>query len=241
MSFNSSIIVISIIATIISLIISLLFTKLTKFSQSKKYNYEEKYALIESQRNFYEKQIYELSKRLSSLNNERWLDLNKMLLLAQENKSKEINNKIIINNFLKNCGITEENLDIDSKLVFIIIPLNKVFSSLHKSIKKICSENNLEAIKSDEEYIEGDILNHIVKLIVKSRFIIAVLDGRNANVYYELGIAHALGKDVILLSSAEEYLDMPFNIKSNDIAFYNSTKTLSIELNDRIKKMLIRT
>jgi hypothetical protein len=226
--------------SVIGLLMIILMRIMVKNRLAENYNYEKNHALIEAQRSFYEKQIYELTKRLS-LDSDRWLDLNQMLLSAQENINKTKNNKIMLNTFLKNCGITEEDLVIDQKLVFTIIPLNDSFSSLFKNIKTICSQNNLEVIKSDEQYIDGAILNHIVKLIVRSRFLIAVLDGRNANVYYELGIAHSLGKDVILLSAADEYIDMPFDIKSKDIAFYNSPKTLSLELNDRIKKMLIQT
>jgi hypothetical protein len=233
--------IITVLALFISIIVLLMsfFMRIIDKNKRENYDFEKKYALIESQRNFYENKIYELTKRLS-MDNNRWVDLNQMLLSAQENIYKTKNNKIIINSFLKNCGIVEDDLIIDDKLIFTIIPLNKSFVSLYKNIKDICSQNNLDVVKSDEQYIDGDILNHIVKLIIKSRFIIAVLDGRNANVYYELGIAHTLGKDVILLASASEYVDMPFNIKSKDIAFYNSPKTLSIELNDRIKKMLVR-
>jgi nucleoside 2-deoxyribosyltransferase len=41
-----------------------------------------------------------------------------------------------------------------------------------------------------------DVWNHINK----ARIIIADLTTRNPNVFYEVGIAHALGKDVILLT-----------------------------------------
>jgi len=244
MEFDNIILIVTIVLSFVIFIMFLLtflIRIMEKNRQLEKYNHENNYALIESQRSFYERQIYEMTKRLSS-DNERWIDLNQMLLTAQENIKKPKNdNSIFINSFLRNCGITEDDLDIDEKLVFTALPLNEMFFSLFEKIKNICSQNNLEVVKSDEQHISDTILNHIVKLIVKSRFIIAVLDGRNANVYYELGIAHTLGKNVILLSAAEEYIDMPFDIKSYDIAFYNSPKTLAFELNNRIKKMLIQT
>lgn len=47
-------------------------------------------------------------------------------------------------------------------------------------------------------------MNDIWKSICEARFLIADLTGRNANVFYELGIAHTVGKEAILIRQQEE-------------------------------------
>jgi len=82
-------------------------------------------------------------------------------------------------------------------------------------------------------------MNHIVDLIKKSRSCIAVIEGRNPNVYYELGYAHAMGKKTILVSSAANAFNVPFDMQSKDIIFFNNHSGLKKELTDRIQKILI--
>jgi hypothetical protein len=52
----------------------------------------------------------------------------------------------------------------------------------------------LRCIKGDEDYIEGNVLKYIVGKMMSARIIITNINGRNPNVFYELGIAHAIGK-----------------------------------------------
>lgn len=44
----------------------------------------------------------------------------------------------------------------------------------------------------------------------QARIVIADITGRNANVFYELGLAHTVGKDVLLLTQAVS--DIPFDL-----------------------------
>jgi hypothetical protein len=55
------------------------------------------------------------------------------------------------------------------------------------------------------------VIQTIVSLICQSGIIIADCSGRNANVFYEAGIAHMLGKDVILI--AQSMADIPFDLQ----------------------------
>jgi len=48
-------------------------------------------------------------------------------------------------------------------------------------------------------------------LISKARVVVCDLSGRNANVFYETGIAHAVGAEVILIS--QHQTDVPFDLQ----------------------------
>ena len=55
------------------------------------------------------------------------------------------------------------------------------------------------------------MIQDVVSLIDKSRVVICDCTGRNPNVFYEIGIAHTLGREVILITQAES--DIPFDLR----------------------------
>jgi hypothetical protein len=57
--------------------------------------------------------------------------------------------------------------------------------------------------------------------INRARFLIADLTKQNANVFYELGLAHAISKDVVLLTQSMEYV--PFDLKALRCIVYDFT------------------
>ena len=57
--------------------------------------------------------------------------------------------------------------------------------------------------------------------INRARFLIADLTDRNPNVFYELGLAHAISKDVILLTQSMDFV--PFDLKALRCIVYEFT------------------
>ncbi len=64
-----------------------------------------------------------------------------------------------------------------------------------------------------------NIMKDIVRGLADSTLIVADLTGSNRNVYYELGIAHALGKPTILLT--QDIADLPFDVRSYRVIEYD--------------------
>ena len=58
----------------------------------------------------------------------------------------------------------------------------------------------------------GNIVASILEELNDAYVVLADLTDRNANVFYELGIAHSTGKKVILISQSAD--DIPFDIKA---------------------------
>jgi hypothetical protein len=73
--------------------------------------------------------------------------------------------------------------------------------------------------RADDIRSQNNILGDIVEGIVSCDFIVADLTGANPNVYYELGIAHALNKKVILLT--QEIDELPFDLRSYRVVSYS--------------------
>ena len=91
----------------------------------------------------------------------------------------------------------------------------------------------------NEQFIRGGVLSHILKELTSASIVIANIDGRNPNVYYELGIAHALDKDVILISSSVE--EVPFDLKSQRLIVWKHPAELEKELNTTLTRILVES
>lgn len=95
---------------------------------------------------------------------------------------------------------------------FVIMPFLKEFDDIYQlGIKPACEKAGAYAERVDEQIFHESILQRIYNQISKADVIIADMTGRNPNVFYEAGYAHALGKPVILLTQAAE--DIPFDLK----------------------------
>ena len=66
--------------------------------------------------------------------------------------------------------------------------------------------------RADDIDNQQNILNDIVKSIRSSELIVADLTDPNPNVYYELGLAHAMRKRVVLMT--QDLGSMPFDLRS---------------------------
>jgi nucleoside 2-deoxyribosyltransferase len=61
------------------------------------------------------------------------------------------------------------------------------------------------------EALKRKVLERVYNQIAKADIIVAEMTGRNANVFYETGYAHALNKRVVLLTQNAN--DIPFDLK----------------------------
>ena len=98
--------------------------------------------------------------------------------------------------------LTEKNSKIRA---FIVMPIAKEYNSIHLIIKKVCSNVDITCIRADEIYKPGAIINQIFANITDTDFIIAEVSDGNPNVYYEVGIAHCIGKPSILLARVDSH------------------------------------
>lgn len=104
---------------------------------------------------------------------------------------------------------------------FVIMPFGQTFDDIYNVIyKPVIKECGLFCVRADEVYGSRPIITDIVDLISKSSILVANLTGKNPNVNYELGLAHGMGKAVVL--SAENIEDIPFDYRHLRIVLYNS-------------------
>jgi hypothetical protein len=120
---------------------------------------------------------------------------------------------------------------------FVIMPFSGDFKNIYETaIKTAVEEANLRCVRADE--IEGTFVIHkqMIDRIDRATVIIADLTGQNANVFYEMGVAHALGNNVILI--AQSLQDVPFDLRVCKIIHYRNTIGGESELKKQIKESI---
>ena len=156
-------------------------------------------------------------------------DLFKTLLLNQQRKNPT---QMVFNV----DGLKQQ----DYRLVSIMMPFGAEFYAVHATIQTAVQATGLTARRADNFWEHTHIIQDIVDLITKARIVICDLSQRNPNVFYEAGIAHALGKEVILLAQSHE--DVPFDLRHiRYIRYLNNAQGLSEmseALQSRIKTIL---
>jgi len=124
---------------------------------------------------------------------------------------------------------------IDANYVFVIMSFDKIFDDLYKAMKnaaKLIEKNGVIIERVEESRGSYIITDKIESCIRKARLIICDVTVKSPNVYYELGFARALGKEVIL--TAKKNTELPFDIKAHDTKFYSSEVDLQDILTDEL-------
>jgi len=121
---------------------------------------------------------------------------------------------------------------------FVVMQFTDEFNALYAEvIKPTCEKFGLTAVRGDDIYSNGLILDDIVRSIQECFVIIADITPNNPNVFYEVGYAHGMGKATILLSDKKRD-KMPFDISGFRTLFYDNTIGGKTAIEDRLSKHL---
>jgi hypothetical protein len=106
---------------------------------------------------------------------------------------------------------------------FTIMPFGSWFDSYYETIYVPAIRNtNLTPRRADDMYRPSAIVNDIWTMTREATIILADLSGKNPNVFYELGLAHALTKPAILVTESME--DVPFDLRSLRVIVYEKNE-----------------
>jgi hypothetical protein len=103
---------------------------------------------------------------------------------------------------------------------------------IYAAIKRGCDTMSVKAHRADEVEHSGSITNLILDHIKTHRFLISDLTHERPNVYYEVGYAHGMQKEVVL--TAQKGTTVHFDVAAHNVIFYSS----STELEERIVRRL---
>ena len=119
------------------------------------------------------------------------------------------------------------------KTGFIVMPFATKFDPVHEAARAGIQGAGLEPVRSDDMYTPKAVLEKILRQIAEAEVVVADLTGRNANVFYELGIAHMVKDNVILLAQSSK--SIPFDLRPFGCIIYRSTESGLRELAENLK------
>src|SRR5262245_54851835 len=90
--------------------------------------------------------------------------------------------------------------------------------------------------RADKDNRPGDIIAQVIEALSDADFVIADLTGRNPNVFYELGVRHALRNNTILI--AQDIDDIPFDLRGQRTICYRYDPQSLIELKLQLQASL---
>jgi len=103
---------------------------------------------------------------------------------------------------------------------FVMMPFGAWFDRYYQEIyAPAIKDAGFEPVRADELFSTGSVVEQIWEQIVKAKLLLADLTGKNANVFYELGLAHAARKPVIFTSAVVD--DVPFDLRHLRVIIYD--------------------
>lgn len=100
---------------------------------------------------------------------------------------------------------------IEPTLASAMMPFDASFNAVWAAIQLAAQNAGLVCRRADDIWINPEIIQDVVSLIDHSRVVVCDCTGRNPNVFYEAGIAHTLGREVILITQNAD--DIPFDLR----------------------------
>jgi hypothetical protein len=125
--------------------------------------------------------------------------------------------------------------------VFVLMPFDHKFVDIYKfGIQGAAVDVGAYAERVDEQIFTEGMLDRIFTQISKADVVVADMTGRNPNVFYEVGYAHALDKIVLLLT--QDSNDIPFDLKHRQHTVYGGKiDLLRTELGKRLQWAIVES
>jgi hypothetical protein len=121
---------------------------------------------------------------------------------------------------------------------FVVMQFSSEFDDLFSEvIRPTCEEFGYKVVRADDYYGNGLIIDDITRSIREASVVIADVTPNNANVFYEVGFAHGIGKPTILLSDRKRE-KLPFDISGFRTLFYDNTIGGKSAVQERLRRHL---
>jgi hypothetical protein len=110
----------------------------------------------------------------------------------------------------------------------------------HDHMKAVADKLGKTIARADDFFTTEEIVPEIWTALLKTKLVIADCTGRNANVFYELGLAHAIGRRAIV--TTQNISDIPFDLSHRRYIKYDMTprgmKKFEMDLERTIRETL---
>src|SRR5207237_3714606 len=118
----------------------------------------------------------------------------------------------------------------------VVMPFVDELTPVYNAIRSITQNLGLMSKRGDDVFMNDSIANQAWNAIFNARLCIAECTGRDPNVFYEMGIAHTLGRPCILIS--QSVTDIPFDVRHRRVITYDATPDGIIKFKDILTKTI---
>ncbi len=129
---------------------------------------------------------------------------------------------------------------IEDDLISVMRPFDPAFEDVQVALNETCNALELRCFDVKQVWDEPEIIQDVFSLIYRSRAVICDFSNKNPNVFYEAGIAHTLGREVIPIVQNPE--DIPFDLRHHRHIQYlpnnEGLESLKRQVTSRIKTLL---
>lgn len=126
----------------------------------------------------------------------------------------------------------------DPNLVAIMGPFDAAFDGMFRAVDQAARDAGFTSLNARQIWEAEEIIQDIFALIYRSKMVVCDFSGQNANVFYEAGIAHTLGKVVIPIAQAIE--DLPFDLRHHRALLYRPDEEGLSELGRTLSTRIAR-
>jgi hypothetical protein len=111
----------------------------------------------------------------------------------------------------------------------VLMRFRPEFDGHYRELEQTIAQEGFEAIRLDHKLYTGDIRTTVGRLLEEADAIIADVTDASPNVLYELGHAHAYGRNPLLIwrTNAGDKPELPFYLKPQRLTFARSTAELA--------------
>ncbi|MFC7514578.1 hypothetical protein ACFQUU_06140 [Herbaspirillum sp. GCM10030257] len=130
-------------------------------------------------------------------------------------------------------SLIQKALQPSKQQIFVVMKFGdeEMDSAYAGAYKAVANEFGLDCVRIDEVQDSGKISDQILEQIAESKYVLCDLTGARPNCYYETGFAHALGKELILLSNKKEKIH--FDLEGHRFIQWSSEEDLRKKLRAR--------
>lgn len=122
---------------------------------------------------------------------------------------------------------------------YVIIPSDTELNPIRTTMKSVSKEVNARLVSPEDVVSQpSPLIDLVYSEITKSDLVIAEVSQPKSNTFYEIGIAHALGKPVVFLIQEDVAAKVPFDLRRGIYILYSLTPEGLSKFRDRFRAFL---
>jgi hypothetical protein len=118
----------------------------------------------------------------------------------------------------------------------VAVPFNEEYEVVFGLIRDVLAKGGFIYVRTDTTILPGLYTERIVDLIGRSRLVIADVTEPTPNVLYQVGIAHSLGKETVLIT--QDIQNLPFDVRDIRAISYDLSAAGAKHLQESLKEIL---